>query len=318
MPSESEKTSLLEGLGAEREQVKADTWHHEPEMMALLEEAHNLYWECFSLLAGHHITDDAQRALIYLAAAAFHSLQSAFMLIESGYYGQAAVVIRLLINEYLVSNLARHDPEFAATFLSGSDWARVRQLAADLLNRANGLEDCPQYLVSFLSTGIDQRLSFQAYVALDELRHSKEVPKQFKKRLTPLCKELQKDRVRGLTALLRELERLGLSAEKILQYRSDLELLGRHAHGAGMIVKADVVARDEEGGQWMVPRYERDRCRYCGYRAAIWSSAVLGCLTGHFQSLSGEDSWTERLAAFHDDVLNWGRKTHLVLEASPD
>lgn len=305
---QAEPLGTLERLRAEQERVAGETREHEPELMGYLEEVHDLYWDCFSLVEGHHISDGVERALIYVGAAAFHSLQSAFILIESGYYRQAAVAIRVLMNEYLICNLARHDPEFAATVVTGCDWPTVRQLAADLLNGPNGLDDCLQHPLSLLSTAVEQRLSFQAFVAADELRRSKAVPENVQRKLILLCDELRKDRMPGMTKLLHKLERIDLSSDRILEYRSDLELLHRHAHAAREAWIPEVMGEEKGGALWHFPRYERGRCRYSGYRAVKWSLQVLRTLTAAFEPLWTDDDWRSALDGFTERFLAWGEE----------
>lgn len=291
--------------------MQSETWENEPDLMGFLEEALNLYWECFARLDEYETRDDVEQALVRLAAAAFQTLQSCFALIELGHYRQAAVLIRLLMNEYLLCNKSRLDPDFATDFMSGSHWAAVQLRGADLLPRLDGLEGEARQLASHLSTALREGYSWTAYVAAQELVGCREVSKTTKDSLKVLLAELAKDRAPGMTALLKQLERIGLSRDKVLEHRFDLELLHRHAHAAGAIVKAEVVARDARGGQWITRRYERDRCRYCGYKLGLWSTLVLGLLTDHFQLLWQDKAWTERLDGFSQALRSWADMAEL-------
>ena len=308
---EEESATLLEDLRAGQAQVQSDTWQNEPELMGLLEEALNLYWECFSRLDEYEMRNDVERSLVYLTAAAFHTLQSCFKLIELGHYRQAGVLIRLLMNEYLLCSKFQLDADAATTFLTGANWATVQALGRSALAALQGLGGYPGRLASHLSTALREGLPWTAYVAVGELVGCPEVSKTTKDSLRVLLAELRKDRLPGMTALLKELERKGLSREKILEHRFDLELLHRHAHAAGAIVKAEVEAGDAQGGQWINPRYTRARCRSCGYRVGLWSTLVLGLLTDHLQPLSTDKVWTERLDGFSKALRTWADEAEL-------
>jgi hypothetical protein len=308
--------TALEALRSGRALVQKETWEHEPELMALLEEALNLYWDCFDLLSEHEMRDDVGRTLVYLGAAAFQTLQSCFTLIEFGHYRQAGVLIRLTMNEYLLCSKFRVDRHAATTFLSGSDWTTVQALGKGVLPELQSLDGYPGRLASDLSTALQAGVPWTAYIAVEEIMRCPEIPKATKDRLRPLRKELEKDRLPGMTKLLRELSRTGLSREKVLEHRYDLELLHRHAHASGAIVKAEVEARDAEGGQWLTPRYERDRCRYCGYRLGLWSTLVLGVLADHFELLRTDMAWTERLDGFSKDLRSWAETAEMERRAA--
>lgn len=311
-----ESASFLQALRVERALVQSETWEKEPELMSLLEEALNLYWECLSRLYGHEIADDVEETLVYLSAAAFQTLQSCFALIELGHYRQAGAIIRLMMNEYLLCSKFRLDPDAAATFRAGSDWATVQALGASVLPALEGLDGYLARLCFHLSTALREGLSWTAYVAATELMRCSEVSKATKKTVQTLLDELTKDRVPGMTALLKELHRIGLSRDKVLEHRFDLELLHRHAHVSRVTVKAEVEARSGEGGQWITPRYERDRCRYCGYHLALWSTLVLGVLTDHFEVLSTDNAWTGRLDGFSEALRSWGGRAELERRAA--
>lgn len=161
--------TALEALRSGQALVQRETWEREPELMGLLEEALNLYWECFDRLSEHEIGDDVEETLIYLSAAAFQTLQSCFELIESGHYRQATVLIRLMMNECLLCNKFRLDPESATTFLSGSNWSTVQGQAQDLLPRLDNLEGYPRQLATHLSSALRKRYPWTAYVAAQQL-----------------------------------------------------------------------------------------------------------------------------------------------------
>jgi len=311
-----ESATLLEGLRIGQAQVQRETWENEPELMGLLEEALNLYWECFSRLDEHEMRDDVERSLVYLTAAAFHTLQSCFKLLELGHYRQAGLLIRLAMNEYLLCSKFRADPDAATTFLTGPDWTTVQALGGSILPELEALDGYPGRLASHLSTALQEGLSWTAYVAVGELALCREVSETTKDTLKTLQDELRKDRLPGMTALLKDLEGRVLPRDKVLEHRFDLELLHRHAHAAGAIVKAEVEARDAQGGQWINPRYDRDKCRYCGYRLGLWSTTVLGVLTDCFASLSTNKAWTERLDGFSEALLNWAREADLERRAA--
>lgn len=306
-----EFSTVLVGLRAGQAEVQRQTWENEPDLMGLLEEALNLYWECFSRLSEYETKDDVERTLVRLGAAAFQTLQSCFALIELGHYRQAGVLIRLIMNEYLLCSKFRLDPDAATTFLTGSNWATVHELGGGVVPALQAMVGYPGQLASHLSTAVREGFSWTAYVAVDELLRCPEVPKTTKKILKTLLEELAKDRVPGMTALFKQLGRIGISRDKVLEHRFDLELLHRHAHAAGAIVKAEVEARDAQGGQWVTPRYERGRCRYCRYRLGLWSSLALGPLTDHFQDLSTDAAWTQRLDSYSRDLHAWAKNADL-------
>lgn len=305
--------TLLEGLRAEQALVQSDTWENEPELMSLLEEALILYWECFSRLQEHEMVDDVEKALVYLGAAAFHSLQSCFTLMELGYYRQGIVGIRTLMNEYLLCRTFVNDPQSATRYLENSDWPAVRELVADLLPELQSCDPALRQYVDLLAGAAQEGLSWSAYVAAQKLVRSKKLCKELKEKLDPLYAELRKEYMPGMGELLGKLRNTLLSPKKTLGYRCDLELLHRHAHSAWVAIRAEVVATDELGGQWMTPRYERGRCRYCGYRVGLWSAAVLQVLTQHFQRLDGDAAWRARLKTFENDLLVWGQQAQSEL-----
>jgi hypothetical protein len=311
-----ESPTLLEELRTGQAQVRSDTWQNEPEMMDLLETALNLYWECFSRLSEHEIRDDVERSQVYLAAAAFQTLQSCVNLIELEHYRQAGVLIRLMMNEYLLCSKSRLDRHAATTFLTGSDWAIVRALGKGVLPELKSLDGYPGRLASDLSMALEERLSSTAYITVEEIMRCPDIPKATKDRVKPLRAELEKDRLPGMTKLLRELARTGLSRDKVLEHRYDLELLHRHAHAAGAIARAEVEASDAEGGQWITPRYERDRCRYCGYRLGLWSTLVLAVPADHFELLWTDKAWTERLDGFSKGLRSWADAAELERRAA--
>ncbi len=309
----AEPASVLDDLRAGHTKVRSDTWENEAELMSLLDEVVTLHWDCFSRLEGHEMTDDVERALVYLSAAAFHSLQSCFNLVELGYYRQAIVGTRALMNEYLLCRLFTRDPQCATDYLRESDWDAVRAFSTEVLAELDASDTSAPEAVTLLSAALDERLSWSAYVAVEHMQRSKALSKELKTKLNALRDELTKDRTPGMTNLLRRLGKTYLTPAKILGYRADLELLHRHAHSAWVAIRAEVLARDEAGGQWITPRYDQGRCRYCGYRVGLWSAAVLWVLTGHFERLDGDDPWKDRLATFQEALLRWGRQAHLEL-----
>ena len=309
-----ESGTLLAGLRAEQGQVQSDTWEKEPVMMSLLEEALTLYWECFSRLQEHKMVDDLEQALVYLSAAAFHSLQSCFTLIEFGYYRQAIVGIRTLMNEYLLCRTFLNDSQSATKYFEESDWPTVRELVADMLPELQACDPALRETADLLTDAVQERLSWSAYVATEKLARSRKLSSELRQKLEPLNEELRKEYMLGMGQLLAKLRNNVLSSKKTLEYRADLELLHRHAHSAWLAIRAEVVAADELGGQWMTPRYERGRCRYCGYRVGLWSAAVLQVLTQHFQRLDDDQAWKLRLANFENALLDWGLRAHLELK----
>jgi hypothetical protein len=308
--------TALEALRSGRALVQKETWEHEPELMVLLGEALSLYWDCFDRLSEHEMRDDVEKTLVYLGAAGFQTLQSCFTLIEFGHYRQAAVLIRLMMNEYLLCNRFRLDPESARSFLSGSDWSTVQLQGADLLPLLGELDGYPRQLAEHLSTALREGYSWTAYVASQQLLNCPQVSRKAKDALKALLTELAKDRLPGMSALLQELGRIGLSRDKVLEHRFDLELLHRHAHACGVTVKAEVVARDSHGGQWITPRYERSRCRYCGYRLGLWSTLVLALLADHFELLRTDHAWTERLVGFSEGLRSWAGAAEMERRAA--
>ena len=118
MAQRAEPIGSFDHLRAERSKVRSETRKSEAGLIDLLESLHSLYWECFGLLRGHPCEGDVERAVFVVSTAAFLSLQSSLQLIEMGYYAQAAVLIRLLIAEYLLCVAFRHAPGCATLYLS--------------------------------------------------------------------------------------------------------------------------------------------------------------------------------------------------------
>ena len=235
MAQRAEPIGSFDHLRAERSKVRSETRKSEGGLIDLLESLHSLYWECFGLLRGHPCEGDVERAVFVVSTAAFLSLQGSLELIEMGYYAQAAVLVRLLIAEYLLCVAFRHTPGYATLYLS---------------------------------------------------EPHKRVP--------------------SIGKLLEEgLAHIRLSDETIEKAKSDMELLHRHAHGATMAVLPEVVGPDPDEGLWHYPRYDEERCRWSGSRAAVWGVAVLALLTDHFHILSDDPQWTAQLLRFDNQLGSW-------------
>jgi len=310
--AQAKPESLLENLRAEHVNIQGQTWQNEADLMALLEEALDAYWNCLLCLEGYSPRDDVEQGLVYLSAAAFQSLQSVFKLLELGYYRHAAAGVRTLVNECLLCLRFLEDSDSAARFMSAPDWVALRKLASRLCDELAPSSDWERHVAKELSAAIDQRVSFRAYVLAGELKQSKQVPERLKEqKLKPMRRELGKQRVAPIGELLDTLPGGAIAPEAILDYRCDVEWLHRNVHSAPDAILREVVGLDEIGGLSAIPRYERVGCRYCGYRALVWSGTQLALLTGYFERLNCDTDWKLRLQSFENRVVAWGEQTQL-------
>jgi hypothetical protein len=296
--------------------VRTQTRGDQPELVGLLEEAHELYWDCFSRLKAHEYQSNGEWAVVLLTTGAFKCLQSAVALLEMGYYAQAAVLIRLLMSHYLLAHKYAHNVERAKEFCHGPDWAKIAEVFDQVNCCLEGTQQTLDLALQRFRAAVEKKDSSTAYVRLGEVgRIERETRPEregatCQEQIDTVRTELKKSRAEGITELLSELgeDRLGpggLSRDRVVAYMCDAEFLHRHAHGAREPLLLDVFGDSNDGALSHFPRYERAKLVYFGGRTITWSVEVLRLVTATFQLLLEDDEWKQTVESLMERFLEW-------------